>query len=730
MEDLAQQEGMLMDNLKPHQQKVFEDRYQFEGETMKGMWQRVAKALATPETNDNYYWEKKFFHVMKNMCFLPGGRILSAAGTGRKNPFFNCYVIESPNDSRHGIMENVTKMVDIMAGGGGVGVDLSSLRHKGALVKGVDGKSSGAVSWGNVYSEVTGTVEQGGSRRGALLLSLSVDHPDVLEFITAKQDQDLLTNANLSVLITDDFMKAVENNSTWQLRWNGKIVNNIKARELWQMIAESAWKSGEPGIVFIDRYNYMNNTWYFEDIKTVNPCGEQGLPVDGVCLLGNINLGNMVSATGEVLWYTLTNTTYTAVRMLDNAIDVSEYLYKSNEQKVKSGRRIGLGTMGLADMLLKSGIKYGSKEAVEFCDTLYKTIKNTAYKASVDIAKEKGAFPDFEPQQYLEGKFIQTLNPLIKKEIGECGIRNVCLLTVPPTGSTGMLADATTGIEPVFSWKTQRKDRLGEHEISHWLLDYFDEDDLPDYAVTAIDVPASEHVSMQVAIQKHIDSSISKTINLPSDASVEDVENAYMRAYKEGCKGMTVFRDQSRDKQVLYTFPEKTKNTEIRQVRPALKEASGKRYWIPTGCGVMWIHLYNDENGNLVECFITGGSSGGCKKFIETTSRQISLSLRAGVPLEKVIEQLEDVHGCESFKEAIKNGKEVTGTSCSTAIAETIKYHQEQKGEGFEEMKSDIIEMNGTSLIKPDVYKCPDCNKELVKQGNCYSCACGYSKCD
>lgn len=713
-----------MVELNKNQQLVFEDRYQYQGETIEGMWDRLAKAASSIE-KDSTLWYHKFFDILKDFKFVPGGRIMSTLGTGNPQPLFNCYVIPSPEDSREGIMANITKMIEIMARGGGVGVDLSTLRYKDAEVKGVRGKSSGVVAWADLYSGATGTIQQGGSRRGALLLSLRCDHPDIIDFIKAKETPGRLSNANLSVLITDRFMKAVENGESWPLRWKGKVVDNVSARELWRMIADKAHKTGEPGIIFIDRYNKMNNTWYVEEIVTTNPCGELGLPADGVCCLGSINLNYYYSNTDIDVVDALREDIPTMVRFLDNMIDISPYIYSQNEKVVKRTRRIGLGTMGLADALLRLKLRYGSKDAIDFTDKLYEFIKIEAYKASVALAKEKKAFPLFDSYRYLQGKFIEKLPEDLRKDISEYGIRNASLLTIPPTGSTGLLANASNGIEPVFSWVTHRNDRLGKREVKHWFADSA----TTDFAVTAMQVTPEEHIRMQAAAQKHIDSSISKTINLPKSATVEDVLNAYSLAYDLGIKGCTVYRDGSIAEQVLSTESDVEKPTPVidNTTKPALDIAFGARYKVKTGCGTMWVSVFNDEEGNIVETFI-GTGKGGCERNLEALSRQISLSLRRGTPMEEVIEQLNDVRACTSFKD---RGNREYGNSCSSAIGKAIQKHYDiiHQNIHYKEVAT-TVENSPKPDIEANVHKCPECGAPLERRG-CWTCPeCGYEKCE
>ncbi|WP_433943583.1 adenosylcobalamin-dependent ribonucleoside-diphosphate reductase [Paenibacillus sp. SN-8-1] len=555
--------------------------------TPEEMWDRLAKAMAsveaTPELQEE--WESKFRFILDDWKLVPGGRIAAGAGASEELTLFNCYVIPSPKDSRGGIMETLSEMTEIMARGGGVGINLSSLRPRRAVVKGVNGSSSGAVSWGGLFSYTTGLIEQGGSRRGALMLMINDWHPDVLDFITVKQTMGQVTNANLSVCISNAFMQAVKQDLNWELvfpdttdtRYNedwdgnldtwkaggGKVIHyrTVKAREIWQIIMESAWKSAEPGVVFMEYYNQMSNSWYFNPIICTNPCGEQGLPGWGVCNLSALNLSKFYDeSSGDVAWDELAQATRYSVRFLDNVINKTPYHFIENEQNQKNERRVGLGTMGLAELMIKLKIRYGSAESLEFLDRLYGFIARESYLASADIAEEKGSFPAFDANKYLQSGFMKEM---VKEfpEVGEAvrtkGIRNVTIITQAPTGSTGTMVGTSTGIEPYFAFKYYRQSRLGFDEqfvpiAQDWINEHPGQE-LPDYFVTAMDLSAEDHIRVQAAIQRWVDSSISKTANCPADFTVEDTKRLYELAFDLGCKGVTIYRDGSRDVQVLQT---------------------------------------------------------------------------------------------------------------------------------------------------------------------------------
>lgn len=546
--------------------KVFLDRYAQKDETgvavessPEEMWSRVAWAIATQEksVSNRAKWYQKFYDVLEDFRFVPGGRILAGAGTGAKVTYYNCFVIPSPEDSRGGIIANLGHMVELMSRGGGVGVNLSSLRPRGAYIKTVNGHSSGPIAWANLYSVATGQViQQGGSRRGALMLMLNDHHPDIEEFITVKEDLTKLNHANLSICISDRFMEAVKAKAAWQLHWGGKVYKTIDAETLWAKICQSAWKSGEPGLVFMERYNKVSNTWYYEEIICVNPCGEQGLPEWGVCNLGAMNLSKYVETGYDgkpaFNFRDLGADVQVATRFLDNVVDANSYFMQENKDAQLSTRRIGLGTMGLADALIKMELPYGSAESLTLIEEIYQTIRDNTYRASVEIAKEKGPFPKFQANLYAMGEFIKQLPRDIQEDIYRFGIRNAVLLTQAPTGTTSMLAGVSSGIEPVYEFIYVRKDRLGQHLVIHPLLEEYrakvgDVGAKPEWFVSANDLTPDDHVKVQALIQKYTDSSISKTVNAPNHHTVEQVMKLYMDAYDLGCKGVTYFRDGCRE---------------------------------------------------------------------------------------------------------------------------------------------------------------------------------------
>lgn len=598
---------------------------------------RVARGAASVEKTKGLkrYWFKKFFNELKAYNGIPGGRILYGAGSGNNVTLFNCFVLPAIPDSRKGISRHRETTMEIMSRGGGVGSNGSALRPKNEIVVGVNGKSSGSVSWLNDLSKLTDLVQQGGSRRGAQMIGLADWHPDLVYFMMCKiqnphvlhkiaiespnqtiaataesllirnedgapvgvRDTEFMTGANISILVSDDFMKAVEEEGSWTLRfpdiekltpeqkeyydnhWHESAdvrkweelgypvrdYETFEAKDLWDLINVAARYSAEPGVIFIDTCNKESNCWYYAPLVVTNPCGEQPLPPYAVCNLFAINLANFYDAQANKVDYPrLRRTVRVAHRFADNIIDHSFYFLEENEKMAKAERRIGLGVMGLADLLIFLKQAYGSDESLETIDELFKFIRDEVYLASTEVAKEKGAFEYFDAEKYLQSGFVKRLPQHIQDAILLNGIRNVCNLTVAPTGSTGTMAGVATGLEPYFAFKYFRSGRLGKFiEVNTDIAQaYFDANpeatELPDYYVAANDLEPLAHVRVQSTIQKYIDSAISKTCNAPSTFTVEDNKNLYLEAFKQGCKGVTVYVDSSRESQVLSLTKEET----------------------------------------------------------------------------------------------------------------------------------------------------------------------------
>ncbi|KLU53867.1 ribonucleoside-diphosphate reductase [Paenibacillus sp. VT-400] len=792
--------------------------------TPEEMWDRLAKAMASVEStaDQRATWESKFRSVLEDWKLVPGGRIAAGAGASDELTLFNCYVIPSPQDSRGGIMKTLTEMTEIMARGGGVGINLSSLRPRRAVVKGVNGSSSGSVSWGGLFSYTTGLIEQGGSRRGALMLMMNDWHPDVLDFITVKQTMGQVTNANLSVCVSNAFMEAVKQDGDWDLvfpdtndpdydiEWNGDMqqwkaaghsvvhYRTLKAREIWHTIIESAWKSAEPGVVFMEYYNQMSNSWYFNPIICTNPCAEQGLPAWGVCNLSAINLSKFYDETNhDVAWDELAETTRISARFLDNVIDATPYHFEENRLNQQRERRVGLGTMGLAELMIKLRIRYGSPESLVFLDKLYGFMAKEAYLASAEIAAEKGAFPAFEAEPYLQSGFMKNMvatYPEVGEAIRKQGIRNVTLITQAPTGSTGTMVGTSTGIEPYFAFKYFRQSRLGYDEqfvpIAQDWLDEHPGEALPDYYVTAMDLSAENHIRVQAAIQQWVDSSISKTANCPADFTVEDTAELYELAFDLGCKGVTIYRDGSRDVQVLSTSKKEatqaedentaeaeektvvsaienpnnaevqasdgTSNSQVgvrmhssdqapssstvldKQYRSRPQVLRGATYKINTPFGMAYITI-NDLEGTPGEIFLNVGKAGSdVFAMAEALGRVCSLFLRYGDhghKVELLIKHLKGIGGSGAIGFGANRVE-----SIADAVAKALESHVQsdvQENEPGALQKQNQVESTYPKVEDQKTFiesrdLCPSCGSaSLMNVEGCKTCSnCGYSKCN
>lgn len=769
------------------QQKVFLDRYSLKDATgapmeqhPEEMWWRVANGLAHQEKPAlREYWAGEFYKAMENFKFVPGGRILSGAGTGYEVTFFNCYVIPSPKDSRGGIMENITHTVEIQARAGGVGVNLSSLRPSGARVRKVNGTSSGPVNWAALYSTANhDVIQQGGSRRGALMLMLHDWHPDVLQFIHVKEDLTKIPGANLSVCVSDKFMEAVENDGDWVTKfpdisdpdyddmWDGDIekweamgkkiieYGTYNAREIWDQICTAAWRSAEPGLHFLERSNKWGNTWYFEKLLSTNPCGEQPLGAWAVCNLGAVNLAAFVGENGEFNYPLLEKTIRTAMRLMDNVIDANFYFYDENEKASLDIRRTGIGTMGLGDALIKMGVRYGSEESIKVMEQIYKTIRDVAYETSSDLAKEKGSFPKFDREKYLKGYFIKQLPEHVREKIAKQGIRNAVILTQAPTGTTSLLAGVSSGIEPVYDFAFVRRDRTGESTIYHplykkWRDEHPNEEVIPDYFVTANDLTPEDHVKVQATIQEYTDSSISKTVNAPNSHTVEDVKKLYKLAYELGCKGVTYFRDGSRTG--VLSHMEDDKKQEVAESesqdtfihRPLVLR--GRTYRMQTPVGEGYITINRDEKDLPFEVFITVGKGGThTLADAEAIGRLVSLALKLSrmnskspkEVSEKIIAQLRGIGGSSH----IGFGKDRVmslADAIAKALAEDMAISQSEQGTeaiplNLEEKAADDVQTpNLFSQTGKQADLCPECgDASFVAEEGCYKCySCGYSKC-
>ncbi|MDT8344104.1 MAG: adenosylcobalamin-dependent ribonucleoside-diphosphate reductase [Thermohalobaculum sp.] len=547
----------------PIARQIWDMKYRFKtpaGEAVDAgpddSFRRVAHALAAVEA-DPAAWEPRFRAALDGFRFLPAGRILAGAGTGRMVTLFNCFVMGTIPDTMAGIFESLKEAALTMQQGGGIGYDFSTLRPRGAPVKGVGADASGPLSFMDVWDAMCRTIMSAGSRRGAMMATMRCDHPDIEAFIDAKRDPARLRMFNLSVLATDPFMAAVEADGPWDLSFEGTVYKTLPARDLWHRIMRATYDYAEPGVIFIDRINRLNNLWYAETIAATNPCGEQPLPPYGACLLGSINLAALVrdpfAPAAAIDGAELADLVATAVRMMDNVVDVSRFPLPQQAAEARAKRRIGLGVTGLADALVMCGLRYGTPAAVAQSGDWLRAIRDAAYAASVDLAREKGAFPLFDRDHYLAGETVAGLPSEIREGIARHGIRNALLTSIAPTGTISLFAgNVSSGIEPVFALSYTRKVLLpdgsrAEEEVvdaalARWREIRGADAALPDAFVTAQDLAPEAHVAMQAEAQKYIDSSISKTINLPADIAFDEFEGVYLAAWKSGCKGCTTYR--------------------------------------------------------------------------------------------------------------------------------------------------------------------------------------------
>jgi ribonucleoside-diphosphate reductase alpha chain len=729
--------------------------------SIEDTWRRIARAMAEVET-DKPKWEAKFYAALEDFKYLPAGRITAGAGTGRAVTLFNCFVMGTVPDNMGGIFDGLKEAALTMQQGGGIGYDFSTIRPRGAEVKGVAADASGPLSFMDVWDAMCRTIMSAGSRRGAMMATMRCDHPDVEAFIEAKKDPARLRMFNLSVLVTDPFMAAVKADGPWELVFAGKVYKTLKARDLWNKIMRNTFEFAEPGVIFIDRINAMNNLNYCETIAATNPCGEQPLPPYGACLLGSINMSTLVAnafeANAALDLDALDDLVRTAVRMMDNVVDASRFPLPQQQAEAKAKRRIGLGVTGLADALLMVGQRYGSKQAAETTERWMKAIARASYLASVDLAKEKGAFPLFDADKYLASGSLAHMDQDVKDAIRKHGIRNALLTSIAPTGTISLYAgNVSSGIEPVFAYAYTRKvlqkdgsrteEEVVDFAVRLWREKMGDKP-LPDYFVNAQTLPPLDHVRMQAAAQKWVDSSISKTINCPEDISFEDFKEVYMAAWDQGCKGCTTYRpndvtgsvlsvSESSDKTPSET-PAIAKSQDGDVVylsepldRPgALEGATYKVKW-PGSEHALYITV-NDivisGHRRPFEVFI---NSKNMEHFAWTVAltRMISAVFRRGGDISFVVEELKAVFDPRGG--AWMEGKYIP--SILAAIGGVIERHLIAigfiEGEGMG-LKSDP-HAEVVALNAPRGKSCSSCGSyEMRMVEGCMTCAsCGYSKC-
>ena len=728
--------------------------------SVEDSWRRVARALAVVE-KEPAVWEERFYKALEGFKYLPAGRIAAGAGTGRNVTLFNCFVMGTVPDNMGGIFDGLKEAALTMQQGGGIGYDFSTIRPRGAEVKGVAADASGPLSFMDVWDAMCRTIMSAGSRRGAMMATMRCDHPDVEAFIEAKKDAARLRMFNLSVLITDPFMAAVKADGPWELVFGGRVYKTLQARDLWNKIMRNTYDFAEPGVIFIDRINTANNLSYCETIAATNPCGEQPLPPYGACLLGSINMPTLVTGAfgpdAKLDLDALDDLVRVAVRMMDNVVDASRFPLPEQQAEARAKRRIGLGVTGLADALLMLGQRYGSVEAAAQTEAWMHAIARASYLASVDLAKEKGAFPLFEADAYLAAGNMMNMDEDVRAEIRTHGIRNALLTSIAPTGTISLYAgNVSSGIEPVFAYAYKRKvlqkdgsrteEEVVDYAVRLW-RELKGDTALPDYFVNAQTLPPLDHVRMQAAAQKWIDSSISKTINCPEDISFDEFKEVYMAAWDQGCKGCTTYRPNAVTGSVLTVSEAEDKSPaeahaslESGEVvyltepldRPASLEGNTYKVKWPGSEHALYITI-NDiiisGHRRPFEVFI---NSKNMEHFAWTVAltRMISAVFRRGGDISFVVEELKAVFDPRGG--AWMNGKYIP--SILAAIGGVIEQHLvaigfiEGEGMGLKsDPQAEVIALGSA----PRGKACPSCGEFGLRMvEGCMTCgSCGHSKC-
>jgi ribonucleoside-diphosphate reductase alpha chain len=739
-------------------------------------WARVATSLAMAEAPEKRMAAAaSFARALTDHKFLPAGRILAGAGTGRSVTLFNCFVMGTIPDSMDGIFSALREAALTLQQGGGIGYDFSTLRPRGASVAGVGADASGPVSFMEVWDAMCRTIMSAGSRRGAMMATLACDHPDIETFIEAKRVSGRLSNFNLSVLVSDAFMTAVAEDEDWTLQFQGKIYRTMRARALWDQIMRSTYDYAEPGVIFIDRINEQNNLSYCETISATNPCGEQPLPPYGACLLGSINLAKLVknpfAEDAHLDLEALTTLTATAVRMLDNAIDVSRFPLDAQRQEANAKRRIGLGVTGLADALIFCRTRYGSAESVALIQNWLSTISHAAYRASVELAREKGAFPLFDANEYLDRPHVAALPEDIRDGIRAHGIRNALLTSIAPTGTISLLAgNVSSGIEPVFAFAYNRKvlqpdgsrreETVEDYAVPEFRARFGQDAALPDYFVNAQTLKPEDHLALQAAAQPFIDSAISKTINVPASISFEAFKDVYLQAYKDGCKGCTTYRPNDVTGAVLSIHepaalpaeavilgdepelplplpaPREERGGVVYMTKPldrpdALMGRTYKIKWLESDHAfyITINDVEKDGRRRPFEVFINSKNMEAYAWALALT-RMISAVFRRGGDVSFVVDELKAIFDPRGGQ--WMGGRYVP--SLLAAIGEVIERHMIEIGFlSFRDLRPASVIPATVQLPRDGVpaHFCPRCGEaSFVKLEGCDSClSCGYSKC-
>ncbi len=729
--------------------EIWNAKYRFLNEGREGdadveaTWSRVASAVADAELGPGRQrWREKFHEALIDFQFLPAGRIIAGAGTGRAVTLFNCFVMGTIPDNLNGIFEHLREAALTMQQGGGVGMDFSTIRPAGAPVRGVGAKASGPLSFLDAWDAMCRTVMSAGQRRGAMMACLRIDHPGIEDFIDAKRDATRLRNFNVSALVTDSFMAALTADQDWPLQFNGEIYRTVRARDLWARLMRATYDVAEPGVIFIDRVNASNNLAYCETVSATNPCGEQPLPPYGACLLGSINLSRLVEAPFEpdarIDEARLADLTTTAVRFLDNVIDVSRYPLREQEEEAKAKRRIGLGITGLADALIFCNARYGAADGVALTRRWLDTIRTAAYRASAELAAEKGSFPAYE-QAILDRPTPASLDAETRAMIAEHGLRNGCLTTIAPTGTISLLAGNTSsGIEPVFAFSYQRRVRQPDNSfVEEPVQDYAltlwkklkGDSPPPDHSfVSAQTLTPADHLAMQAVAQEYIDSSISKTINCPEDISFEDFADVYTRAYDLGCKGCTTYRPNAVTGSILSVAKtddaeKPVAETKLMSLTPRPDALIGSTYKIkwPESEHALYVTINDIEEDGKRRPFEIFINSKNMEHYAWTLAltRMISAVFRRGGDVSFVAEELKAVFDPRGG--AWLGGRYVP--SLLAAIGDVIQRHLDS-----DTIKTVVAQESGPR-VKP--RGCPKCGAAaLIRAEGCDKCLeCGYSKC-
>lgn len=733
-------------------QDIWERKYRYENETFDEWINRVSGG------------NSEIANLIKEKKFLFGGRILANRGLenkGRKISLSNCYVIEPPEDNIESIFDCAKKLARTYSYGGGCGVDISKLSPRGAKVNNAAKETTGSVSFMDLYSMVTGLIGQAG-RRGALMLSLSCEHPDLEEFIGIKSDLDRVTKANISIRITDKFMAAVKNKTPFTLSFTRletgeTITKEIDAYEMFHKMCEMNWDYAEPGMLFWDRINNWNLLSCDDEFEYAgtNPCAEEPLPAGGSCLLGSINLAEFACDTGfdfENFKHCVKSSVIALNEVLDEGLPL--HPLKEQRESVYDWRQIGLGIFGLADLLIKLGIKYGSPEAIDLCDMIGHTMADMAIKTSAVLAKKYGVYPKYKPEAVEQSAFYSKNALGETKELVESfGLRNSQLLTIAPTGSLSTMLGVSGGIEPIFAnYYTRKTESLKGHDEYYKVYtpivkEYMDkhglkdDSELPGYFVTAQTLDYKNRIYMQSVWQSHIDASISSTVNVPNDFTVEQVEGLYMTAWDAGLKGVTIFRYGCKRagiltiKENVEDIVEKPHRLERGMIIKADDNCIGKKRTLRTGCGTLHCEAFFDpDNGQLLETYFSKGSSGGCNNFMIGLSRMISLAARGGIDVYSIVDQLKSSGTCPSYAVRTATKHDTSkGSSCPVAIGNALlEMYEEMMDEvGFSDVEEKELEVITPKIVPVSKAKCPQCGGELVFEGGCNTCKnCGWSKCD